>query len=566
MNISINGGNILLIAALIFSLAALAAAVAHAAGKEAFAIPSRTLYLLAGTGIFLSVVLLLYYFVSCNFSFDYVFANSSRDLPLQYRVAAFWAGKEGSFLLWLFFLNLIGMAILLSKNESAPIVTSVILVSQIFILIILLVESPFQYLWDRYPENFSPGLVPGDGAGLNPLLKDPWMVAHPPVLFLGYASSTIPFGYAIQALIRKEYRRWIDGAYPWLLFSMVTLGIGIFLGGYWAYTVLGWGGYWGWDPVENSSLIPWLIAVAMVHGFLMQRRNGTLARLNIFLALFYFIMVFFSTWLTRSGVLSNFSVHSFAASGIRTFLLAFLIIYAAFSLALYIARFSSMPAARVDVPVFDWRTLTVYGIIVLMLYSLVILAGTSMPLVSQWFMAHPTSVTAAFYNNISIPISLLMLLLMTAATSLIVTKKENLTGKETIIAAALSLILGIAVNVGATASPFAYACSILSIFLVAMAALDLIKTKTGALLPSRLTHIGVALMALGIITSNFHTTSMQKTLVRGKETSVGTLRITFTGFKEGKESYLRFTFRDGSRASFIKTAYYFDEKMGSIYK
>ena len=240
-----------------------------------------------------------------------------------------------------------------------------ILISQVFILIILIVESPFTYIWDKFPENFSPGMVPGDGAGLNPLLRDPWMVAHPPVLFLGYASATVPFAYAVAALVKKESRGWINEAYPWLLFSMVTLGIGIFLGGYWAYTVLGWGGYWGWDPVENSSLIPWLVAIALVHGIILQRRHGSMARLNLFLALLYFITVFYSTWLTRSGVLSNFSVHSFAASDIASYFLLFLVIYAAGALVLYAARVHTITGPKLDTALLDWKTMTVYGIIVL---------------------------------------------------------------------------------------------------------------------------------------------------------------------------------------------------------
>jgi cytochrome c-type biogenesis protein CcmF len=180
--------------------------------------------------------------------------------------------------------------------------------------------------------------------GMNPLLMDPWMVVHPPILFLGYASATIPFGYAVAALLKNDYRNWLGLSYRWVLFSMATLGVGIFLGGYWAYKVLGWGGYWGWDPVENSSLIPWLVVVALMHGMIIQKRRGALVRTNIFLSMLYFILVFYSTFLTRSGVLSNFSVHSFGAEGISGYIIYFILFYVIVSAYLFITRLRKIPA------------------------------------------------------------------------------------------------------------------------------------------------------------------------------------------------------------------------------
>jgi cytochrome c-type biogenesis protein CcmF len=566
MNFSVNAGNILIIASLIVSLAALGLAAAAASGKEPLAAQSRKLYLLSGAGIGLAALLLLYYFIECDFRFAYVYGNSSRDLPFIYRIAAFWAGKEGSFLLWLLFLNAFGITIARKKDNTSLTVSSVVLLSQIFILVILIIESPFAYIWDKFPEQFSAGAFPADGSGLNPLLKDPWMVAHPPVLFLGYASATLPFGYAIAALIQKEYRDWTKSAYPWLLFSMVTLGIGIFLGGYWAYTVLGWGGYWGWDPVENSSLIPWLAAVALVHGFIVQRRHGGLVRTNILLALLYFILVFYSTWLTRSGVLSNFSVHSFAASEIALFLLVFLLIYVLGAAALFIMRFGTMSGKKLETALLDWKTMAVYGIIVLVTYSLIILIGTSMPLITQWLSERPSNVTTAYYNNFSVPFGSLILALMVLSTTLIIAKREHLLNKETAAALIFSVVLGIALNWGFTKSPAAYIFAILALLLIMRALIDLWKTKSRPPLPSRLAHIGVGLMVLGIVTSSFHTASIQKKLIKGEEIPVDSLRIMFTGFNEGKESYLRFIVKSNSNSREVKTSYYFDDKTESIYK
>ncbi|MBN2158028.1 MAG: cytochrome c biogenesis protein CcsA [Spirochaetes bacterium] len=566
MIVGTNPGSIILIISLIFSIIALTFTINTAAGKESYEKPSRLLFLLASAGIAASLAVLFYYFIQCDYRLEYVYANSSRDLPLVYRVAALWAGKEGSFLLWLFFLNIFGIIILSEKTTDSHIVTSIILLAQIFILIILITESPFAYLWETYPDSFSPGLAPGDGAGLNPLLKDPWMVIHPPVLFLGYASATIPFGYAIVALLKKEFREWIRAAYPWLLFSTVTLGIGIFLGGYWAYSVLGWGGYWGWDPVENSSLIPWLVAVAMVHGFLLQKRNGVLVRTNIILALVYFVLVLYSTWLTRSGVLSNFSVHSFTASGINLFLFAFLVLFAAGALVLYLMRYKTAASERLNTAFFDWRTQTVYGIMVLILYSLIILTGTSMPIISSMIMERQAGVTESFYNNFSKPIGILILILMTASTSLIVMKRDRVFKTENILAFIASLIVGVFINFGYTNNPHAYVFSILSFFLIARALLDIRLTRSPASLPSRLTHIGVGLLVIGIITSNFHTSSVQKKLVLGKEESIGSINLAFLGFKEGKESSLQFSFSKGDTKKIIETSYYIDQKTESLYR
>ncbi len=566
MNISSSTGNILIILSFAISFAATVAMILSVAGRERFSRPAVILCRIGGACIALAAVLLFYYFIEGDYRFAYVFDNSSRDLPLVYRIAALWAGKEGSFLLWLLFLNLFGLLAIRRRDAGSEIAASVILISQIFILVILIVESPFTYIWDKYPESISPGMAPGDGAGLNPLLKDPWMVTHPPMLFLGYASSTVIFAFAVAALVKKEYRTWLSAAYPWLLFSMVTLGIGIFLGGYWAYTVLGWGGYWGWDPVENSSLIPWLISIALVHGFLIQRRNGTLARANIVLALIYFITVFYSTWLTRSGVLSNFSVHSFAASEVATSLLIFMLAYVVGAAVIFFLRVRTMGGKKLEAPFLDWKTMTVYGIIVIMVYAIIILGGTSMPLLSQLFMARPTNVTTSFYNNFSMPLGIIMLVLMVAATTMIVTKGNDILKKETIISFAGALILGIAINWGFTGSVTAYLYSILAFFVVAQAMIDIWKSRSSMVLPSRLAHIGIGLLILGIITSNFHTTSVQKKLDYGVKASIDSMDITFSGVTEGKESRLRFTVQRGTRTDTIDTAYYFHEKTESIYK
>jgi cytochrome c-type biogenesis protein CcmF len=563
MSLDMNWGVVLITAALFFSIAALVFTVMTAAGKGSYAAPARIIYLLSSVCISASLIVLLYYFIGFDFRFAYVYENSSRDLPLTYRIAALWAGKEGSFLLWLFFLNVFGIVLFYSNKKNEPIVSSIIVLTQIFILVILAVESPFSFIWDKHPGAFSRGLSPADGLGLNPLLEDPWMVAHPPLLFIGYASATIPFGYAVSAMMKKNFKEWLHGSYPWLLFSMVTLGIGIFLGGYWAYTVLGWGGYWGWDSVENSSLIPWIIAVALVHCFVVQKRTGMLARTNLFFTLLYFLMVLYSAWLTRSGVLSNFSVHSFSASKISSFLLLFFLVYLIGSMVLFIVRFKEASGVKISTPLFDWRTFILYGIIVLFAYAAVISIGTSMPIISA-LAGKSASVTEAFYNNFSVPFGILILSLMALSTAAIASRQRFKIEYAAIALA--SIAAGILINIGFTASPIAYVFTCASFFLIASSVRDMLKAKSRAVIPSRLTHIGVGVLIIGIITSNFPSATTQKKLIQGREYELGPARIVFSGFKEGEESFLKFKVWNNSTVHAVRTAYRFDQKTGSLYK
>lgn len=206
---------------------------------------ARLLYGVSVGLIVAAAAYLLYILLGNRFDYAYVFSYSSRDLPLAYKLSAFWAGQEGSFLLWLLFHALFGLMLLRKSGTAAPVMAVYSLI-QAVLLGLLLVKSPFMLLAE-------PRL---DGVGLNPLLQDPWMVIHPPILFLGYAALAVPFSYALGALLRGRHQEWLQVATAWTLLAVSCLGAGMFIGGFWAYKVLGWGGYWAWDPVENSSLVP----------------------------------------------------------------------------------------------------------------------------------------------------------------------------------------------------------------------------------------------------------------------------------------------------------------------
>jgi cytochrome c-type biogenesis protein CcmF len=559
--IKMNIGNIILSTALMLTAASVFFMIRSLYDEKKSFLAGQRIFYITGILILFAVLILFSSFMNNEFQYAYVFNNSSKSMPVAYKIAALWAGNEGSFLIWLLILNICGIIAIRKIDAFTPIVLTSVMIAQIFIIVILLVKSPFSYIWNFFPGNFKIGEIPGDGTGMNPLLMDPWMIAHPPVLFLGYASSTIPFGYAIASLIKGEYDLWVKKSYPWIVFSMLTLGAGIFMGGYWAYKVLGWGGYWGWDPVENSSLIPWLVSVALMHGFMLQSRKQLLKRTNLIMALAYFILVFFSTFLTRSGVLSDFSVHSFGKSSVLYYLLGTIIFFLAVSAYFFIKRYKQIESGKFSTDIFTFEGMTVYGIIVLLLFSFIILAGTTMPIVTGFFNS-PANVTEKFYNNISIPFGLMILsfIILSIFTS------RRYPKKDVIIAAIFSIAAGILFNIFSTKNPAAILFSILAFFLSSMIFIDLKKYKNTAILSSRIAHLGVAVFVLGVISSNLHSWSEQSRVTLGETIKAGSKSITLKGFQEEEKSNILITVSGSSSAKDAKMAYYIDPKTESLYR
>ena len=556
-----NIGNIILGTAFLLSLASVFFLVRNFYKKENSLIIGQRVFYITGLLIIFAVLILFNAIMNNEFQYAYVLNNSSKFLPVAYKIAAMWAGNEGSFLTWLFILNICGIIAVRKTEEFTPVLLATVVLVQAFILLILLVKSPFAYVWNSMPDDFKPGVIPGDGTGMNSILMNPWMIAHPLVLFLGYASSTIPFGFAIAALIKGEYESWIKKSYPWLVFSILTLGAGIFMGGYWAYKVLGWGGYWGWDPVENSSLIPWLVSVALLHGFMLQTRKGLLKRTNIIMALAYFILVFFSTFLTRSGVLSDFSVHSFGKSSVLYYLLAGIIFFLVVSIFLFAKRYKQIVSKKFSTDIFTFEGMTAYGIIVLLLFSFIILAGTTMPIVTGFF-NNPANVTEKFYNNISIPFGIMILSFIILAV-FTVRKYSKI---EIIIAVLLSIAAGVLFNLYSTKNPAAVLFSILSFFILIMVCIDLKKNRQGIILSSGVAHLGVAIFVLGVISSNFHSWSEQKHIALGETIQTGSKSITLKGFKEEEKSHILLSISEKGITKDVQMAYFIDPKTNHLYR
>ena len=311
-----------------------------AAEKDDWRTLARWAFYVHGLAI-LGVAVSLYWIIYNHyFEYHYAWSHSSLALPVQYMISCFWEGQEGSFLLWLFWNAVLG-AILTRKSGSqweAPMMTIFALVQAFLASMILGVvfgdtfkigSSPFLLLREAMPDapifTADPTFVPKDGNGLNPLLQNYWMVIHPPTLFLGFALTLVPFAYCIAGLWRNQPLEWIRPALPWTLFGAMILGVGILMGGYWAYETLNFGGYWNWDPVENAVYVPWLVMIASLHTMLIAKRSSTGLKTAIILTIAQFLLILYSTFLARSGILGNASVHSFTDLGLSGQILLYLL-------------------------------------------------------------------------------------------------------------------------------------------------------------------------------------------------------------------------------------------------
>jgi cytochrome c-type biogenesis protein CcmF len=356
-----------------------------------------------------------------DFSIAYIFHHSNRDLPTPYKFATLWSGQEGSLLFWSLLLSGYGLVLRLRYKTDPRLFAyaSVILAGvQIFFLAIVnFAANPFGLL---------AGPLRADGSGLNPLLQYPEMVIHPPMLYLGYVGFTVPFAFALGALIMKyPGEKWIHITRRWTMVTWGFLTCGIFLGSHWAYSVLGWGGYWGWDPVENASLMPWLVGTAFLHSVMMQEKRGMLKIWNMWLVFFTFWLAILGTFLTRSGIIS--SVHAFAQSSIGSWFFWFLIItFLVFAIFFFINVTSSdhlRSEHRLE-SMISRESSFLFNNLLFLLLTLDVLWGTWFPKISELVQGNKVTVGAPFYNRVAIPVALLLLLL-TAVGPLLAWRKTS---------------------------------------------------------------------------------------------------------------------------------------------
>ena len=483
---------------------------------------ARTLYSAFATCVLAAAAVLMTLILQHRFDLSYVNAYSSRDLPLHFLVSSFWGGQEGSFLLWCFWGAIIGLVVWRSAKELEAPVMIVYLASFLGIIAILCKQSPFKML---------PPPAPDDGVGLNPLLQDPWMVIHPPIMFSGFASLSVPFAFAIAALWKKRWDGWIARAIPWALFTFVTLGTAILMGGYWAYKTLGWGGYWGGDPVENTSLVPWLVTAALVHGMFLQRARKRHRKINLLLACFAYVTILYGTFLTRSGILADFSVHSFIDLGITGWLVAILLGFLGLSLALVGWRWREIPVeAEDEAPALSRSVLFILGIAAFCALAFVILLGTSAPLLTR-LSGNPSQVQNSFYNRTTTPAAALIVFLA-SLVPFVSWKGEPLAAlfassrRSLLVAAAAAAI---AFGLGAR-QPTALALLALAFFAADMNLRAVVrKARNGKIAGAGgyLAHVGVGIMIAGIVVSGVYAKSTRVTLPTGKPVTVDGNSLTF---------------------------------------
>lgn len=393
-------------------------------GRIAFRIHSISVLGIVGT---LFIMLFNHYF-----EYQYVWQHSNREMDMQYIASCFWEGQEGSFLLWTFWHVVIGnILIQRSKEWEAPVMATVSLV-QVFLCSMLLGiylwdyklgSNPFTVLLREHPDFKDLPFVQNanyleklDGKGLNPLLQNYWMVIHPPTLFLGFASTLVPFAFAIAGLWKKKYNEWQQPALPWTYFGIMILGTGILMGGAWAYEALSFGGFWAWDPVENASLVPWITFVGAGHVMMIHKNKGQSLFATFFLAFITFILILYSTFLTRSGILGDSSVHAFTDLGMSGQLLVYLFFFILMPIVLLVINFKDLPKENQEDSIWSREFWMLIGALILAIAAFQISVTTSIPVINKIFGTNlaPPAEGKIFehYHQWQIPFAILVLSLM----------------------------------------------------------------------------------------------------------------------------------------------------------
>ncbi len=587
-------GNIFLTLALIAGVFTIIMYYLTYRGYQNTLIYARVSYHITAVFVMAASALLLHAILTHQFHYKYVYEYSSSDLPTGLLISTFYAGQEGSFLLWALFSVIIGLILLdysSKRGDLEPRVMMVFSLSVTFLLVLLnpLLKSPFNYIWvepyfvEMKNINTAYLTIPAlqnfifsdtqsnkhfiqvskelysillannvpienfitQGRGLNPLLQNFWMQIHPPMLFTGFAMSSVSFAFAIAALLKNEYKEWIKQALPWVLTGMMLLGLGIMLGGYWAYGVLGWGGYWGWDPVENSSLVPWLIGVASIHTMLVQKksqdRDGTsrFVKTNLILCIMTYVLVLYSTFLTRSGILGDSSVHSFVDPGMTVyfFLLLFLFLFILIGIGMIIYRWKYLSQQFTFEENILSKELALFtGSVALIASSIIIWAGTSAPILGK-------TVDTNFYNELNLPIAIIIGLLN--GLSLIFKWKYTDSShlwKNLRFPVIASLILTGSIFVLSGVNNFMLVIltfsSAFALYVNSEIAFSILKGKKSHL-GAYIAHIGIALFLIGVVATGGYSKHQQIDLVKNEKVNLFGYELTFTGYQpiEGGKKY-----------------------------
>ena len=610
-------GSIILSLALILSIFSLVTYWITFRGKGDFVNLARVSFHGMVILVLIASTYLLYLLLTHQYQYHYVYSYSSDNLSVGFLISTFWAGQEGSFMLWLLMTSIIGIVLQSYTSKRGDLELSVMAVftlSTTFLLAMVspLLKNPFAYIWaepilielkninpqiiglpvlqsyfvsdpnsgqnfmqfgpDAYAALKGVGLNIQDliihGKGLNPLLQNFWMQIHPPILFTGFSMSTVPFAFAMSALLKNDYKDWVRQSFPWTLAGAGILGLGIMLGGYWAYGVLGWGGYWAWDPVENSSLVPWLVSVAAIHTMIVQRKTqgkgvgiGRFAKTNLILCILIYVLVVYSTFLTRSGILGDASVHSFVDPGtvVYLFLLVFIGTYVLLGIGMVAFRWKSLSTHDVTEGGLLSRELALFtGSLAFVTSAIIVLLGTSAPIIKQ-------TVETSFYNEMHVPLAIIIGLLN--GISLILQWRETTT-KDIIRKSKVSLILSLALTI--IVIVFGGVTKIMMILLLFSAFFTLfVNVEIGyrifrgnkKMIGSYIAHIGIAIFIIGVVGSAAYGKEKNIDFVKGQKVEAFGYDMTFTDYSLNEDHKYAFNIdvRNGYKVDHIRPVMFISE-------
>ena len=540
------------LAALVLALyGSLAAAVGAHTGRPALIQSSQRAAIGAWVLVTCCMLLLVYAFLTFDFSVRYVATNTNRGTPFYYRITALWGALEGSIILWTWMLSLYTLIVVVQYRRRQPdfypwVLSVMLAIAAFFLLVMTIPAPPFQRL--------SP--VPADGRGLNPLLEDTGMITHPVALYLGFTGFTVPFAFALAALITGRVGdEWITITRRWTIIAWYFLSLGLLIGGWWSYHVLGWGGYWAWDPVENAAFMPWLTGTALLHSVMIQERRRMLKLWNLALIILTFALTIFGTFLTRSGIIG--SVHAFTQGSIGQFFLGFLALVLLGSFSLLAWRLDRLKAQGELDSIVSRESVFLLNNVFLLAAAFTVFFGTVFPLLAEAVRGEKLSVGAPFFNLVNIPIFLGLLLLM-GVGPLIAWRRasaENLRRhflRPVLAGIGAAAILRV-VGVGNT---LVLVCMALVVFVSGTIVVDFSRAvrarhRTGrGWLPAAATllltqnrryggfivHLGVLVVALGVAGSQAWSTQTEVTLERGQSMTLAGYTVRFDGLQASEES------------------------------
>ncbi len=461
------------------------------------------------------------------FEYHYAYSHSSLHLPGQYMISCFWEGQEGSFLLWIFWQAILGVILINTQRTwEAPVMVvfglvQAFLASMILGVVIPFIDlklgsSPFILLRDAMDDpifSLQPDFIPKDGNGLNALLQNYWMVIHPPTLFLGFALTLVPFAFCIAGLWQRKYSEWIKPALPWALLGAGVLGLGILMGGYWAYETLNFGGYWNWDPVENAVYVPWLILIASIHTMIIYKNSETALKSSIILNIAVFVLILYSTFLARSGILGDASVHSFTDLGLSGQLLIYMLFFTIAAIVLSVIRWKEIPSSEKEASIYSREFWIFLGATTLCLMGFQVLLPTSIPVYNSLIEAFggesnlaPPADQIGFYSRFQLWFGVLVALISGTGQFFWWKRMEKEKLKKEIIPPILiSLIVFVIIIVIAKVYEPSYLVLTLAGVYLIISNLKVLASVTkvnASLSGGALAHIGVGMMLIGVLFSS----------------------------------------------------------------